>query len=200
MIALISPIVQAQPVEPKPISPQNWLSTADFPADAARAGDTGVVSFEVAIDATGKPFSCKVMRPTAWPSFDKTACAAMVVRGRFEPARDAGGAPIASTWRRSVNWGGNRQKALQQPIADIDVQLAKMPKSDRDTVEVVQIEDADGRVERCAVKTSSGAAGLDAYACKATAPLGASDPFRGSDGKLERALRVRVVRFSAPAT
>jgi TonB family protein len=197
MIALIALIVQAQPVEPKAISPQNWLTSGDFPADAARAGDTGVVSFEVAIDATGKPFSCKVMQPTAWPSFDKTACAAMVVRGRFEPAHDGAGAPIASSWRRSVNWGGNRQKALQQPIADIDVQLARMPKADRDTVEVLQIEGADGRVERCAVKRSSGAAGLDAYACRATAPLGASDPFRGPDGQPERALRVRVVRFSA---
>lgn len=73
--------------------PGNVLGFQDFPL---LGGGNNVV--RVMVSAEGKPTACSVH----WPSLDarknERLCAGIMQNGKFEPALDASGAPMASYW------------------------------------------------------------------------------------------------------
>jgi len=82
--------------------PAKWITSSDFPATALRAGERGLVFFRLDIDAVGKPTDCHVQRAAGREEFETAVCRNLTENGKFTPALDAGGKPIASYWRDFV--------------------------------------------------------------------------------------------------
>lgn len=87
-----------------PIDPQNFVRHDDYPSDALRRGEQGLVGFEIDISATGRVTACRVTASSNSPSLDAVTCKNMVKRGRFVPASDGKGGRRATTGGSKMNW------------------------------------------------------------------------------------------------
>ncbi|WP_336958649.1 energy transducer TonB [Sphingobium aquiterrae] len=108
--------VAAPPPPPPPAAPviskaagprgdaSRWFSSDDYPASALRAEAQGTTGMAFDIDAGGRVTNCRVTQSSGNADLDDTACRLMMRRGRFSPALDQGGSPIASTGTRRVTW------------------------------------------------------------------------------------------------
>lgn len=81
-----------------------WITTADYPSSAIRAEEQGVVGISIQIDGDGRVTSCTVTRSSGSSALDDVTCRLYQRRARFEPARDAGGNAIASTYVDRIRW------------------------------------------------------------------------------------------------
>ena len=103
LAAGIPATAQAQ-TEPVPIQPQRWITNADYPAEALRTLQRGVVWFRLDVDAQGKVVRCTITQSSNSPLLDKTTCGAMRRSARFQPATDASGAKVAGSWSSRFSW------------------------------------------------------------------------------------------------
>ena len=81
-----------------------WFTTDDYPAAALRAGDEGIVAVTLSIAPDGRVADCAVTQPSGSATLDQATCRLYRSRGRFTPARDEAGNPIAATYRDRVRW------------------------------------------------------------------------------------------------
>jgi hypothetical protein len=81
-----------------------WVTSADYPTEALRAGQSAFINFRVMVDASGKPVSCHVQAITIGDSFREITCKSIMRRARFSPALNASGKPVASWYENSVRW------------------------------------------------------------------------------------------------
>lgn len=81
-----------------------WISTDDYPADALSRNSHGTVSIVWLIDVDGKVKNCGIAATSGDPSLDGAACNAITLRGRYKPALDKDGKPIAIHSTRRVVW------------------------------------------------------------------------------------------------
>lgn len=108
------PIVPAPPVPPAPpraatplrpaTPPQSWVTPDDYPASAIRAGDQGVVSFQLDVDGTGAVANCTVTVSSGSALLDEQTCALLQSRARFHPARDGKGTAIPASFASRFRW------------------------------------------------------------------------------------------------
>lgn len=82
----------------------NLVSRSDYPAEAARLRQQGLVRYELTIGTDGIPLSCRVLSSSGSPSLDEATCRVMRTRARFIPARDAAGRRTIDRVRHSINW------------------------------------------------------------------------------------------------
>jgi hypothetical protein len=73
--------------------PQGTVGFADF---AKLGGGSNLV--RLVVDATGKPTSCAIHWATLDPTTNDKICKALMDKGRFTPAKDANGQPMAGYW------------------------------------------------------------------------------------------------------
>ena len=85
-------------------NPGDWFTDADYPLDAARAEQDGVVAFQLAIDSTGTPARCTVTTSSGVPSLDNVTCEKLMERARFKPARDATGKAVSDVYNGRITW------------------------------------------------------------------------------------------------
>lgn len=91
--------------QPKPITnPGSWATSADYPAIALREGRAGVVRFTVTVDLDGTVSKCEVTASSGSGDLDAATCVLISARARFQPARDAQGDAIVSTYYNSIRW------------------------------------------------------------------------------------------------
>ena len=148
---------------PKPIETKPFLTFQDYPEDAIADGDYGRVSLYLQIGADGRVSNCAVTETSGARSLDDMACAAAKKRARFEPARDAAGESVAGDYRTGVVFGLGEHQLLS--VIPMTLGVKALP-SDYDTPAKTRVLfGPDGRVENCAVMTSSGSAGADAAIC-----------------------------------
>jgi len=81
-----------------------WVTHEDYPAVELRAEIEGLVGLELALDATGRPTACSITETSGSSALDEAACAKLMERGRFRPATDASGEPVAGTFSTSIRW------------------------------------------------------------------------------------------------
>jgi protein TonB len=95
-------------VQPKAVSPKgnpgNWANANDYPSRALREEKEGVTRFTVQVSADGRVTNCSVTGSSGTPELDSTTCSLITRRGRFNPATNGEGQPIASSWSSSVRW------------------------------------------------------------------------------------------------
>jgi protein TonB len=91
--------------EPRPDrSWEDWVTNADYPLDAWRKREEGLVQYDVAVDAQGKPAGCTITYSTATPALEAETCRLLLERARFRPAEDKDGQPRASVWPGEFMW------------------------------------------------------------------------------------------------
>ncbi|RYD63685.1 MAG: TonB family protein, partial [Sphingomonadales bacterium] len=83
--------------------PGNWVTPDDYPVEAIRADEHGVVGFRLTIAADGSVGDCEIVA-SAGETLDRETCVLLRQRARFTPARDAKGVPVASRWASSIRW------------------------------------------------------------------------------------------------
>jgi TonB family protein len=82
----------------------SYVHPEDYPPDAQILGQSGRVEFEVDVSPEGRAVNCRVMRSQAGEQLNLRTCHIMLIRARFEPARDARGRAVPDTIQSSINW------------------------------------------------------------------------------------------------
>ncbi|MGJ3649599.1 energy transducer TonB [Sphingomonas sp. GlSt437] len=89
----------------KPIgNPADWFPADAYPPEARNAGQEGRTAFSVKVDAQGRLVECDIVQSSGSAQLDNTTCDLIVTHGRFSPARDAAGHPVAGVWRSAMRW------------------------------------------------------------------------------------------------
>jgi protein TonB len=83
---------------------QSWVTTDDYPSRALREEREGVTAVSWDITTDGRVANCRVTSSSGSPDLDQAACTNITRRGRYKPALDESGNPIASTDSRRVRW------------------------------------------------------------------------------------------------
>lgn len=84
--------------------PAQWITTDDYPPSSIRAEEEGTTGIKWTINTQGRVENCTVTQSSGHPALDRAACQALTRRGRYSPALDQAGNPIASTQSRRVVW------------------------------------------------------------------------------------------------
>ena len=85
-------------------NPADWITQDDYPASSIRAEEEGTTSIKWTINTQGRVEGCTVTQSSGSSALDRAACSALQRRGRYTPATDAAGNPIATTSSRRVVW------------------------------------------------------------------------------------------------
>jgi len=101
-MAVVSAVSLAAPAIPTnwPV----WFSEEDYPAVARSQGAQGSVTYELMIDAAGKPTSCQIEESSGNSALDEATCKIITKRARFKPASDSTGKHVSSTFSSRVAW------------------------------------------------------------------------------------------------
>ncbi|MBW6522369.1 energy transducer TonB [Sphingomonas sp. RHCKR47] len=85
-------------------NPAAWFDADAYPPAAIRAGEEGRTVARVLIGTDGRVSACGIVTSSGSASLDTATCNILTHRGSFEPARDAAGVAIRSTWQLPVRW------------------------------------------------------------------------------------------------
>jgi len=85
-------------------SPAAWFPADAYPPEAKAAGLQGRTAFTLDLDPQGRITSCNITSSSGSPLLDSTTCTLLVTNGRFRPARNAAGQPVAGTWSSAMVW------------------------------------------------------------------------------------------------
>lgn len=97
--------------------PQTWVTTEDYPPDAAANGITGETYARLDVGADGRVTNCTVVISSGNTALDSAACRAMTARARFAPARDRQGVAVPSTFMRRVRWALPDDEPVAEPVS-----------------------------------------------------------------------------------
>ena len=81
-----------------------WISQDDYPPSALRAEEQGTSVIAWTINTSGRVENCHTTSSSGSSALDEAACRAITRRGRYTPAQNATGQPIATTKSRRVSW------------------------------------------------------------------------------------------------
>lgn len=70
----------------------------DYPEEAYQRQQQGSAQFLLLVDEQGTVAGCQVLKPSGIPIFDALGCAVIRERAKFQPALDAKGKPVRSTY------------------------------------------------------------------------------------------------------
>lgn len=88
-----------------PVRPLGSLfSSADYPGQAMRENNTGVVGVRMMIDQTGAVKNCLATETSGSAILDAMACYVLQQHAKFRPAIDAAGKPLRSFEDRHIKW------------------------------------------------------------------------------------------------
>lgn len=99
------PLYRAFPVEVPGavLSSPDWSDFRIYPKAAADHDQEGRVAIEALIGPDGEPKLCRITESSSFPDLDKGTCD-LVMQMRFQPAHDALGKAVESTYQSAVNW------------------------------------------------------------------------------------------------
>ncbi|MEO0461614.1 MAG: TonB family protein [Pseudomonadota bacterium] len=112
---------------------------ADYPPEAWVADEEGRTQIVLAVSAEGMVTGCDVVESSGSETLDNATCAIAMDRGKFEPAQDADGMPVASEFGFTHRWR-KRSPEFSGPM----------------NISVRFLIEADGTVSECEVLERSG--------------------------------------------
>ncbi len=90
---------------PKPVSdPGTWVTPDDYPARALVAEHEGITAFRLTISKNGNPLFCDITQSSGHDELDSATCKALMRKARFNPALDASGKAVVSSYVNRVKW------------------------------------------------------------------------------------------------
>ena len=198
MPMLVQSAVQGTPETvsgPEPIRQGFGISSSDYPSDALRQREYGVVSVLLRVNDAGRVTDCLVTESSRSASLDRGSCAVLRRRARFHPAQDSTGQSIASSYRMAVTWGVGFTVTTR---TDMTLPVQQLPDHYERPAVIQMAYGADGHPASCTTLTSSGSPAADAAICRAVvAQLFITPPKSGSS---EPALAVRSAHVSLAVT
>ena len=90
--------------EDQPATLAGYLTVEDYPAESLKNKEEGQVVFELKIGKDGLPKSCRIVESSGFERLDSRACAILMQRARFEPARLSNGEATEDTYRSRLTW------------------------------------------------------------------------------------------------
>ena len=84
--------------------PTDWITVDDYPPSSIRAEEEGVTAVSWIINTSGRVENCQVTESSGSSALDMATCRALTRRGRYQPALDSYGDPVASSGSRRVTW------------------------------------------------------------------------------------------------
>jgi TonB family protein len=81
-----------------------WITSDDYPPEAIRANQQGTVTISWTIGVDGRVRDCHSIGSSGFATLDEAGCRALTRRGRYAPARDAIGKPLATKKTRRIAW------------------------------------------------------------------------------------------------
>lgn len=103
-----------------PIDFSSWFHAEDYPIEAMKAGIEGSVTFEVDVDAEGKPTACRIATSSGSPILDQTTCDIVRARARFKPALGADGKRVPGKFMKTAVWRLEDKTATTYQAAILD--------------------------------------------------------------------------------
>ena len=195
----------SQLASPSPVDIERWFSWQDYPSEVR---DSLKTDFEpvtqTLVSATGKIIGCRVETPSSSPKMDALACAIILKRARFEPARWSDGAPVPGVYRLPVVFMVYGDE--HEHHSDIELEVGKLPKNKKsEFVQVSFSSDASGKIQECVAKRPVGSWDkpanplLVSAACKVVQAEWKPFKVLGDDGKPSRSVQNVIVKFTATA-
>ena len=188
------------PLDPMLPDLADYLTMADYPAEALEGGEQGQVDFTVIVSPRGRPTDCTVTRSSGSRLLDQATCRAMMQRARFAPARDAHRRPIRGGVSASVLWrieeGGvgsvsappalqlraRAQANLASYVHDQDYPDIALRRGEQGRVVFVLHISPEGRVTECSVVASNAGILLNARTCDIMRTRARFEPARDLQG------------------
>ena len=87
-----------------PLSPERWITHADYPAEALKDRQQGTSRIMWAIGTTGRVSDCKVVQSSGSAALDGASCLLIARRGRYKPALGIDDEPVPTHAMRKVIW------------------------------------------------------------------------------------------------
>jgi protein TonB len=108
---------------------QNWDTLQQYyPARARKAGEQGLVGFNIRIDKDGHPTNCEVTHSSGYRSLDDETCQLVLIHAKFKPMKDAQGHKINFVTEGVVNWQIPGASGPTVPMTPIAVTAANAPE------------------------------------------------------------------------
>ncbi len=84
--------------------PSRWITSDDYPSDAARRGEEGTVAIQLSVGTTGSVTDCRITASSGSSSLDAQTCNLVTRRARFTPATDDAGNIVMGTHQQRITW------------------------------------------------------------------------------------------------
>ena len=154
--------------------------------------------YRLTLASDGSVENCGPLIRTASPMLNQRLCS-LLGQARFEPARNAAGAPSIGVLNIPVRWTGPGGQLTSFIAQDVDLTVAAMPAGApvHPIAELALNVDAAGRVEDCALARSSGSPALDAVSCKSGPAAAGVRPARDHSGQAVASAQSLSVGFGA---
>lgn len=183
----------------------SYIADADYPADAIRRHEQGIVGFTLDVDEAGRISACRITGSSGSAALDEATCRIFRERAQFTPALDRRGRPVPDRVSSQVRWvlpdtDGNRALAnLASYISDADYPDEAIQRGEQGIVGFELEIGPDGLVSGCQVLSSSGSSALDEATCSI---MQARARFRPAQDSSRRAVPDRMqarIRWVLPA-
>lgn len=96
-------VVHPDPRVPKPAA-RTWITNDDYPREALRARQQGIVFMVFRIETDGSIKDCRMIQSAGSDALDTAACSMIRKRGRFIPMLDRDGHPAVSWMSTRFRW------------------------------------------------------------------------------------------------
>ena len=187
-----------------------YFGPGDYPAEAIRDRQEGLVVARLWIDETGKVASCTTVSSSGSSALDQQTCRIALEKMTFTPATDRRGKPVPAPYKLPVRWvlprapveTNSRAAGLRGDPAQFfgsDDYPAEALRAVQEGRVVAKLWiDAKGKVASCTVVGSSGSAALDAQTCRIALDKVTFTPATDEQGKPIAATYTLPVRWVLP--
>jgi periplasmic protein TonB len=85
-------------------NPGEWVTPNDYPSRALQQEREGTTGFRLTISENGRPLFCSITSSSGHDDLDTATCKALMRNARFNPALDASGKAVVSSYASRVRW------------------------------------------------------------------------------------------------
>ena len=121
-IAIAADLVAAQPV-----NIGSWFPDLQWEERVSKKGGHAITFVRVTVAPDGKPENCKIETTSGMPDLDSEACALIMKRARFKPARGMDGTPAYGILRKDILWADASAFQYSRPV-DVELTISRLPK------------------------------------------------------------------------
>ena len=89
---------------PIPVSLHDEISFADYPPEALRRNQSGMVEYSVDVSTSGVPLACTVTQSSGSEALDRRTCDIVMRRSAFIAASDGAGGRRGGVYRSRIRW------------------------------------------------------------------------------------------------